>query len=242
MILTAAGQLFYQRAKQVLNDLRRAREEIEQTQGALSGTVTMGLSIMPHLGLLPKALPKFRERFSKVKIKVIEGLYPEIELGLRQGQIDFYLGASPEEGVAPGLQREELFKNTRTVIARKGHPLVKAQHLFELAQAEWATTSVSLNAENDLIELFHKHQLPQPKVMFQASSALSVMIALTHSDLIALLPVQWNDFHLTKNALEVIALKDTLPAPDIVLITRSGLPLTPAAEYFCDLLKRELCT
>ena len=240
MVLTAAGQLFYQRAKQVLNDLRRAKEEIEQSQGALSGTVVMGLSIMPHLGLLPKALPKFRERFSQVKIKVIEGLYPAIESGLREGQIDFYLGASPEEGVAPGLRSESVFKNTRTVIARRGHPLIHAKHLHELSQAEWATTSVSLDAENDLLELFHKYKLPQPKVMFQASSALSVMIALTHSDLIALLPVQWNDFHLTKNALEVIELKEVLPAPDIVLVTRSGLPLTPAAEYFCDLLRREL--
>ncbi len=31
---------------------------------------------------------------------------------------------------------------------------------------------------------------------------------------------------------------DLLPAPRIVLIRRPGLPLTPAAEFFCDVLAR----
>jgi LysR family transcriptional regulator, regulator of abg operon len=33
-------------------------------------------------------------------------------------------------------------------------------------------------------------------------------------------------------------LKEKLLAPDIVLVRRPDLPLTPAADYFCDLLRR----
>ena len=237
MVLTPAGKLFYQRASLVLHELRHAREEIEQHTGQMTGTVVMGLSIMPHVGLLPQALPRFRERFPHIKLKVIEGLYPAIEPGLRDGSIDFYLGAAPEEAIESGLISTELTENTRTVVARKNHPLCFAKSITDLKDAQWASTSVSFNAENDLIDLFAQHGLPAPQLMFQANSALSLMVALSSTDLIALLPVQWNDFHLTKDALQVIPIKETLPAPSIVCIQRPGLPLTPAAQWMFQCLK-----
>ena len=240
MVLTPAGKLFYQRASLVLHELRHAREEIEQHTGQMTGTVVMGLSIMPHVGLLPQALPRFRERFPHIKLKVIEGLYPAIEPGLRDGSIDFYLGAAPEEAIESGLISTELTENTRTVVARKNHPLCFAKSITELKDAQWASTSVSFNAENDLIDLFAQHGLPAPQLMFQANSALSLMVALTCTDLIALLPVQWNDFHLTKDALQVIAIRETLPAPSIVCIQRPGLPLTPAAQWMFEGLRRAI--
>jgi DNA-binding transcriptional LysR family regulator len=240
MVLTPAGKLFYQRASLVLHELRHAREEIEQHTGQMTGTVVMGLSIMPHVGLLPQALPRFREQFPHIKLKVIEGLYPAIEPGLRDGSIDFYLGAAPEEAIESGLISTELTENTRTVVARKNHPLCFAKSITELKDAQWASTSVSFNAENDLIDLFAQHGLPAPQLMFQANSALSLMVALTCTDLIALLPVQWNDFHLTKDALQVIAIRETLPAPSIVCIQRPGLPLTPAAQWMFEGLRRAI--
>jgi len=240
MVLTPAGKLFYQRASLVVHELRHAREEIEQHTGQMTGTVVMGLSIMPHVGLLPQALPRFREQFPHIKLKVIEGLYPAIEPGLRDGSIDFYLGAAPEEAIESGLISTELTENTRTVVARKNHPLCLAKSITDLKDAQWASTSVSFNAENDLIDLFAQHGLPAPQLMFQANSALSLMVALSSTDLIALLPVQWNDFHLTKDTLQVIPIKETLPAPSIVCIQRPGLPLTPAAQWMFQCLKSAL--
>jgi DNA-binding transcriptional LysR family regulator len=240
MVLTPAGKLFHQRASLVVHELRHAREELEQHSGKMIGTVVMGLSIMPHVGLLPQALPRFREKFPQIKLKIIEGLYPAIEPGLRDGSIDFYLGAAPEESIESGLLSTELTQNTRTVVARKNHPLIHSTSIKDLKDAQWASTSVSFNAENDLIDLFAQHRLPAPQLMFQANSALSLMVALVSTDLIALMPIQWNDFHLTKDALEVIPIKEHLPAPSIVCIQRPGLPLTPAAHFMFDCLKSAL--
>ena len=95
MVLTSAGKLFHRRASAVINEVRRAREDFEQTDGNMGGTITVGLSIMPHMGMLPEALPAFRRRYPLVRLKIIEGLYPAMEAGLQDGSIDFYLGASP---------------------------------------------------------------------------------------------------------------------------------------------------
>lgn len=238
MVLTPLGRLFHQRASSAVNELRRAREEMDQARGGTQGTVVAGLSIMPHAGMLPDALPLFRKRFPGVVLKLIEGLYPAIEPGLRDGSIDFYLGASPQGPVAPGLTSELLFRNTRLVVGRKGHPLAGVRTLKGLAQAEWVTPSITANATEDLNELFASFKLEPPRIQLQAHSAMSVMVALASTDLLAMLPQQWYDFPLTEGVLEVIRVRERLPAPDIVFVRRADLPLTPAAEYFSDMLRR----
>ena len=104
---------------------------------------------------------------------------------------------------------------------------------------DWATTSVDYRAEEDLARLFESHGLPPPNVALAARSALSLIVALAYSDLLAMLPQQWEGFPLTRDALQVIRVEEALPAPEIVLIQRSGVPLTPAAEFLCDVLLRQ---
>lgn len=238
MVLTSLGRLFHQRASAVVSELRRASDELAQAQGEEVGQITVGLSIMPHVGMLPHALPQFRQRYPKVRLQLVEGLFPALEPRLRNGTLDFYLGAAPHTPPAPGLVTTMLFENTRTVMARKGHPLARARSLRELQGADWATTSVDYRAEEDLQALFKARRLAAPSVVLQAQSALSMMVALASSDLLALLPIQWAEFPMTKDVLMSIALDEPLKAPSIVLIRRPDLPLTPAAEFFCDVMNR----
>jgi LysR family transcriptional regulator, regulator of abg operon len=252
MTLTVQGQRFHQRAMAVVNELRRARDELAQSAGDERGEVTVALSIMPHVGMLPRALPAFRRRWPNVRLLLIEGLFPDVEERLRTGQIDFYIGASPQAMVtrqalstskpafAPGLVMRRLFGNVRTVVCRQGHPLQRVRSLKALASAEWATTAIDYNAEQDLAQLFAKHGLAAPRVMVHTRTALSLMTALTSTDLLAMVPVQWQDYAATRGTLQPIRVRERLPAPDVVLVTRQGLPMTPAAEHLCDLLLREV--
>jgi len=239
MVLTPMGRRFHGRASAIVHEARRAQDEIAQYSGSDGGTVTAALSIMPHVGMLPQALQHFRERWPKVKLQLIEGLFPDVEAGLREGGIDFYLGAAPRTAPAPGLQLQHLFDNTRAVVCRQGHPLAGARSLKALAGADWAVTAVDYNAEDDLARLFASHGLAVPNMQLRARSAMSVMVALAYSDLLAMLPVQWAEFPLTRDALQVVRVREALPAPAIVLVRKPGLPLTPAAEFLCDLLLRQ---
>ena len=238
MVLTSMGQLFYQRASSAMNELRRADEEMAQAQGGVQGTVVAGLSIMPHLGMLPGALTPFRQRYPGVTLKIIEGLYPAIEPGLRNGTIDFYMGAASQAAPAAGLIAETLFENTRIVVGRKGHPLAAARSLKELSKADWATPSLDVIAAEDLNEVFSRFKLGVPQIRLQANSAMSLLVALAHSDLLTMLPRQWAEFAMTQQALQVIPIRERLAAPPIVFLRRADLPLTPAAEHLSDLLKR----
>jgi DNA-binding transcriptional LysR family regulator len=238
MVLTDAGRKFHVRASAIVHEARRAREELAQEAGSGTGKVVAALSIMPHVGMLPGALAPLRERYPHVHLQLIEGLFPDVESALRDGAIDFYLGAAPRQAPAPGLSVRHLFDNTRAVVSRKGHPLARARSLKGLGAAQWAITAVDYNFEDDLARLFASHDLPRPEVLLRARSAMSLMVALAHTDLLAMLPVQWGEFPLTRDTLQVIRVRELLPAPPIVCIRRPNLPLTPAAEYFLDLLLR----
>jgi len=238
MVLTAMGRRFHVRASNIANEARRAQDEIAQHRGEDRGTVVAALSIMPHVGMLPFALKAFRQRYPSVKLQVIEGLFPDAEGPLREGIVDFYLGAAPRASPAPGLAMHKLFDNRRTVVCRKGHPLGTARSLKALQDADWAITGVDYDVEDDIARLFESHNLSPPRVVLQASSAMSIMVSLAHSDLLAMLPVQWGDFALTRDALQTIKVREILPAPSIVMVQRPEYPLTPAAEYLADVLMR----
>ena len=86
--------------------------------------------------------------------------------------------------------------------------------------------------------MFAQYGLPAPRLVVQAHSALTFIVAVAYSDLLTMLPIQWTEFALTRDALQKIDVAEALPAPPICLARRAGLPLTPAAEYFCDMMRR----
>ena len=236
--LTPLGQLFLRRANAAQNELRQAKEEIDQLMGETTGRVSVALSTVSHIALLPRALDQFRAKYPNVVIRIIEGLFPSLETPLKDGSIDFYVGPLSEEPPAREFLVEKLFDNTRVVFGRKGHPLAGATSLAQLTGASWITTSVTSSSEAELYPLFEKQGLPRPRVEMHAPSALTMIIAAANTDLLMMLPVQWLGFSATRELLEPLSLDETLPAASICIVRRSRLPLTPAAEYFSDMLRR----
>ena len=236
MTLTITGAAFVRRAKAILHEVRRARDEVDQLEGEMLGNITVALSIAAHMSLLPKAIGPFRSRYPAVQLRVIEGIYPTLEAGLRDGSIDFYIGPAPGHPLPTDLLQKELFRNTRVVIGRRDHPLARAESLGDLAKAQWATTSITLRADEEFGELFRSHRLPPPHIALQSQSALTLIVTLANTDLLAMVPVQWLSFKPVEATLQAIQVREPLPAPGIVLIHRAGLPLTPAATALLDLL------
>jgi LysR family transcriptional regulator of abg operon len=235
--LTPMGEMFFRRSKAIRMEVTRAQDEIHQTRGALHGHITVCLSSAAHMALLPSAIRPFRQKYPEVSVRLMDSLLPGVERQLTDGTVDCYVGPA-FEGVSGELSVEKLFENTRVVLGRKGHPLANATSFAELAQAEWMTASSTPRAQEDLLPLFAQHGLPAPKLVFEAQSALSFLTIMTASDLLMLLPIQWMQTPIFRDALQRINIVEPLRGPAICIVQRIGLPLTPAAEYFCDMIRR----
>ena len=240
VVATAIGRAFIVRATSILHEIQKTRDEIGQLSGACCGTVTVGLSMVAHLALLAPALRRFRTRYPGSRLHIIEGLYPTLSSDLEDGTVDFYIGPGPrlDEKLLPSLCSEVLFAGRRTVLCRAGHPLASATSLRELADADWATTSITLEAERELGTTFERCGLRAPRIVIQSQSALTLLTCLVHTDTLAMAPPQWAEPIITGGALACIAVTEDLQAPDIVLVQRADLPLTPAAGHLLDLMRR----
>src|SRR5262245_10282696 len=239
-VLTPTGRLFARRASAAAAELRKARDEIAQLHGDAEGSVSVGLSSVPLLAFLPKALPAFQERYPRIELRLLDGAFPSFEARLKDGSVDFYMGVAPEKKPGGGeLRMDKLFDNTRVVLARPGHPLANARSLSELTEALWVSTSITDRAESEIGDLFRQHKLPAPRMGARsAGGGLGLITLLSNSDMLAIVPRQWTEFPPTRGVLRMLSLKETIEAPPITLIRRGALPLTPAAEYLCDLLRR----
>ncbi|MGX1789053.1 LysR family transcriptional regulator [Bosea sp. NPDC055332] len=238
VVATPLGEAFVARARSILTEIRRTREEVEQLRGAGTGTVTVGLSIAAHLALLPPSLRPFRTRYPDIKLHIIEGFYPTLEERLRDGTVDFYIGPDGGAQPVPQLSREVLFHNRRIVLCRAGHPLAAATSLRELVGQDWVTTSITADASDEINAFFARHGLPPPRLAVRSQSALTLLTCLANSDLLAMVPAQWERFEMTGKALSTIRVEEELTAPPLVLVQRSDLPLTPAALHLLDLMRR----
>ncbi len=238
VVATPLGEAFIARARSILTEIRRTREEVEQLRGAGTGTVTVGLSIAAHLALLPPSLRPFRTRYPDIRLHIIEGFYPTLEERLRDGTVDFYIGPDGGAQPVPQLSREILFHNRRIVLCRAGHPLAAATSLRELVGQDWVTTSITADAGDEINAFFARHGLPPPRLAVRSQSALTLLTCLANSDLLAMVPAQWERFEMTGKALTTIKVEEKLTAPPLVLVRRSDLPLTPAALHLLDLMHR----
>jgi DNA-binding transcriptional LysR family regulator len=238
MVVTALGQVFVRRAAAILNDVRRARDEFEQLKGNAIGSVTIGLSIAAHLQLLPKTLRTFRDRHPKVRLHIIEGFYPTLAPGLQDGTVDFYVGPDPGLRLPSIFRKEILFSGERTVLCRAGHPLAGVKSLKDLRGAQWITTSITPKAENEIGDLFKRYRLPEPTLALQCQSALTLLTCLSNSDLLAMAPAHWTDSPIASHLLTTIKVREELSAAPIIAVTRTDVPLAPAADFLLDVMKR----
>ena len=104
MQLTTMGEHFVRRASAIRSELKRAREELEQLGGDTHGSISVCLSSVPHIALLPYAMTPFRAQYPHVHVDVIEGVFPMVERALRDGTVDFYVG--PLRGLQRAANRE----------------------------------------------------------------------------------------------------------------------------------------
>lgn len=236
--LTDMGRAFVRRAEAVQQEVRRAREEIEQLKGGTSGEVSIALSTASIMSVMPRAIQEFHRRYPDAVVKVHESFFQPIEKDLLSGRIDLYVGPLDPTKGAPQFAVEQLFENYRLIVARKGHPLAGARSLDELVDARWIRPTLSSQiVEGDFEEMFARAGLPRPNIVVNARSALITMLAIADSDLLTVLPRQWTDLPLLSGVIEPLALPPLVAAP-ITIVRRQDMPLTPIAEYLCDMMRR----
>jgi LysR family transcriptional regulator of abg operon len=237
--LTAAGERFLIRSRTALGEFQKGREEMKNWGKEIGGRVYIALSSPPILALLPEVYKTFRRLCPNVHMQLTETTFPAAEPLLRDGRADFYVGGLMEQTVHRSFERTLLFHNRRLIVARHNHPLHHAKTLKDLQHADWIYGGLTHRAEQDLEELFSRHGLDRPAQLTRVDSQMCMLMLMLNSDAIAMVPQQWASARVINELIQPIQLDNDFPSADVVMVTRSGVPLTPPAEKLANLFIRE---
>ncbi|HEX8902917.1 LysR family transcriptional regulator [Vitreimonas sp.] len=238
MTLTPVGEIFLRRAKGMQADLQRALDEIEQFKGKDFGKITVAFSAASLGTMLPKLIAPFRQRFPNVRVKVLESALPVMEPDLRDGVVDVFYGPVPEDYSDPALIIERLWDNPRIIVGRRGHPLRGATSLEQLADAGWVAAHMTMDIDTEVVAVFEAAGLPPPRVVMEAGSSLSFTTIIKSSDLLAPMSALLLELMDEEEVLEAFPIRGLPNAAPICAVRRGNMPLTPAAEYWNDLVVR----
>jgi DNA-binding transcriptional LysR family regulator len=88
MILTFAGEVYVETAKNILNLNTQMERELSDIAGSKKGRIAMGVPNQTGRHILPLVLPKFHKKFPGIEIVVEEDVTMKLEEMLLGGKID----------------------------------------------------------------------------------------------------------------------------------------------------------
>lgn len=102
--LTEPGRRLLEHARGILQQVQRARLDLEQRRGALSGRLVIGLPPSVSRTLTGPLVRAFRERFPEASFGIVEGLSAHLMEWLAVGRVDFALVYSGMASASIDLQ------------------------------------------------------------------------------------------------------------------------------------------
>jgi DNA-binding transcriptional LysR family regulator len=241
VVLTARGEEFVAYARSVLIEAERAEQWLRSATGIKSSKLAIGLSIEPSLRLAPSVLGDFRRAFPEVTVHVTQRSATELLAALRDNRLEVAVMRLPREIDANDLRIDPLYDAAATIVARKGHPMLRAVSVTELADTEWIVVgdpNLPGQHDNSIQELFVRHKLGSPRFAAVSDSLFGAVAMLLETDCVARLPTGILEHPLTANALTEIRVKEQLSlAFEIAVVFRASRRLTREAAQLVAMLK-----
>lgn len=124
--LTAEGDVLAAHAREILQGVVKARQEIEDLRGLLKGEVKVGLTPMLSSFFFPKIISAFKQRHPALQISIYGDSAWNIQRKIESGDIDMGIIA----GTIPGeLDYHHLVREEVVACVHRNHPYAGAKKL-----------------------------------------------------------------------------------------------------------------
>ncbi len=188
LALTRKGEARARSFGLAVAEFRSGIAELSEWLGKAGGRIVIGAMPLSRARWLPQAIIAFRARRPEVELAVIEGSHAELTGPLRDGEIDFLLGALREEKELDDLDQEKAFIDRPQIAMRSGHPISTLRSLpdRELHKYPW----VLPGAETPLRGYWQQMMMEAgevPAVPIECGSVLTIRELLLETDMLTLL-------------------------------------------------------
>lgn len=181
---TRLCQALAQAARLAIYEFDQADAELAQFDGSEAGAVVIGAMPLARSILLPRALARFRQRYSTFAVRIIDGTYDALLGDLRRGSIDFLVGALREPAPIEDVVQGRLFDDRLALLARPDHPLAKQTtvSIDDLLAYPWVVPRLGTPTRAQFETLFTSEGKAIPQRLIESGSLLLMRGVLSESD------------------------------------------------------------
>jgi LysR family pca operon transcriptional activator len=235
---TEAGSVVVSSARRILAELRRLDEELDLLSRPDGGTVALGALPVAAAGVLPGTLTRLKETHPEIRVRLQQGRTEELLPLLASGEIDLIVGRLYAPQVPDGFEREPLWTEPISILARAQHPLfaVGRMSIEELRRYDLVLPTVTQRVGQEIETLLSALGLT-PTSSLRSSSYGFIREMLHGTDLLSIMPRLMMAGDLLRGTLRVVPLPITAEDRHAGLILPRGRPLPPAGRLFVTCLR-----
>lgn len=172
MHLTAIGAALLPHAISLQRDAEHAREEVDAMRGLAKGVIKVGAVGSIATLVLPMAIGRVLDKWSNLRVEVLEGVWDRLAEGLLTHEIDLALAIS-------GMETDEIsgiadcrWTDRSYVVAAMDHPLRRKSRLRleDTLGERWALTPKGTGPYAHMMEAFAARGLALPEIAVETRS------------------------------------------------------------------------
>ncbi|CAE6971299.1 HTH-type transcriptional regulator TsaR [Paraburkholderia nemoris] len=235
--LTEAGRALLAHARLMIQQLRRAQDEMDRFSGAGRERLTVALPTWVASALLGGIMKRFEQEMPDTRLVFYESLLSVAVPKLRDGTLDLSVNRACPPSCRDEFQQVRLFLVSYAVVGRAGHPLAKCRTLPQLKGASWVLnrdfTENDAEGDGPFGEYFRRYK---PRVHVAHSSSMMIGL-ICNTDVLSIMPWPLAELLVAKEGLCVLPVTETIPDVEVNLMYRRATPLSAAAKVFIQSLK-----
>lgn len=240
----ALGEAVTYRARVMLGELARSKEEVEALRTGAEGVLRLGtLSVT---AAVPQAIVHLRERIPGARVQVQEGRVRDMIQRLLDGELDCVFGAvTPEvltSGLLPLLRPEVLLEDELCVLCAAGHPLVRTRKLRwgDLHALAWVAPPKDTLVRQALMTAFLNEGLEPPEPAIEVLSSVTVGSVLRLDPaLLGAVRFEHACDELDRGGIRRVAVTPVMPLPSLGLYTRRTTEApAPLVQAFAQAIRK----
>ncbi len=233
MRLTTAGAAFVHTSRRVLAELRRLDHELDQLSSAQGGVVTLGALPVAASGMLPGVLTRLRKLHPGITVRLQQGRTEELLPLLASGELDLIVGRLYQPAIPDSFQRQPLWTEPISVLARIGHPIFAEPRVTaeDIRRCDLVLPTVTQRVGQEIEHLLAQLGIT-PGTALRSSSYEFIREMLLSTDLISLMPRLMMVGDLLRGVLRVAPLPVAAPPRPAGLLLDPARPLNAAPLAF----------
>jgi DNA-binding transcriptional LysR family regulator len=214
-------------------------EELATLAGQHSGRVKIGAMPLSRARLLPVTIAAFHTAHPGVSVEIVEGSHGELIEQLRDGHLDFLVGALRIPDPGPDVVQVPLFEDDLVVVARSGHPLCGSENpgARRLAAFPWVIARAGTPLHGQWREMFLRDDVEPPFAPVTCGSFVTIRRLLIESDFLTLLSPEQIHLEILSGTLSKIGAPLDATRRHIGLTMRANWYPSPVQAGFLDALR-----